>query len=303
MTDNLTRALVIGRRRPGRKIGAAVAETRQLLEAAGWKVESRVVKRKSALRGHAADAVKAGVDVVVAVGGDGAVLQVVNSLAETKVALGIVPKGTGNLLAGNLGIPHQLDDAVKILVDGHHRRIDLGRVAVDGNDLYFAVACGVGFDARVMATTDTAQKRRIGKLAYVVAAMRQTQHVRDVSHELTLDGTRTRSKAAQVFIANFGAMGTLIKPRREIQPDDGLLDVIVVRAPGPLRGVLAGLEALSQRDLGSTGGGHVFRTQAKEIRIETRRRRLVETDGSVIGSTPIVVSIRPAALTVIEPRT
>lgn len=66
--------------------------------------------------------------------------------------------------------------------------------------------------------------------------------------------------------------------------------------------MLAGMEALWQRDLGSTGAGHVFRAQAREVRIETKRRRLVETDGSVIGTTPVVVSIRPDALTVIEPR-
>jgi YegS/Rv2252/BmrU family lipid kinase len=298
----MTRALVIGRRRPGRRIGRAVRETQQQLEAAGWKVEGRVVGRKSALRGHAADAAKAGVDVVVAVGGDGAVLQVVNAIAETSVALGIIPLGTGNLLAGNLGIPKPLEEAVKVLLEGHHRRIDLGRVSVDGTDHYFSVACGIGFDALVMEKTDTAEKRRVGKLAYVVAAMRQAQHVRDVTHEITLDGAHSTSRAAQVFVANFGQMGSLIKPRREIQPDDGLLDVIVVRAPGPLLGLLAGMEALWQRDLGSTGAGHVFRAQAKEIRIETKRRRLVETDGSVIGTTPVVVTIRPAALTVIEPR-
>jgi YegS/Rv2252/BmrU family lipid kinase len=298
----MTRALVIGRRRPGRRIGRAVRETQQQLEAAGWKVEGRVVGRKSALRGHAADAAKAGVDVVVAVGGDGAVLQVVNALAETSVALGIIPLGTGNLLAGNLGIPKPLEEAVKVLLEGHHRRIDLGRVRIDGTDHYFSVACGIGFDARVMEKTNTATKRRIGKLAYVVAAMRQAQHVRDVSHAITLDGAHGTRKAAQVFVANFGAMGSLIKPRREIVPDDGLLDVIVVRAPGPLLGMLAGMEALAQRDLGSTGAGHVFRAQAKEVRIATKRPRLVETDGSVIGTTPVVVSIRPAALTVIEPR-
>jgi YegS/Rv2252/BmrU family lipid kinase len=298
----MTRALVIGRRRPGRRIGRAVRETQQRLEAAGWKVEGRVVGRKSALRGHAGDAAKAGVDVVVAVGGDGAVLQVVNAIAETSVALGIIPLGTGNLLAGNLGIPKPLDQAVKVLLEGHVRRIDLGRVHIDGTDHYFSVACGIGFDALVMEKTDTAEKRRVGKLAYVVAAMRQAQHVRDVTHEITLDGAHRTSKAAQVFVANFGQMGSLIKPRREIQPDDGLLDVIVVKAPGPLLGMLAGMEALAQRDLGSTGAGHVFRAQAKEVRIATKRPRLVETDGSVIGTTPIVVSIRPAALTVIEPR-
>ena len=138
----MTRALVLGRRRPGRKIGEAVRETQERLEAAGWKVDSLVVRRKSALRRHAAHGVDAGVDVVVAVGGDGAVLQVVNALAETKVALGIIPMGTGNLLAGNLGIPHRLDRAVDVLVNGHHRRIDLGRVTVGGKDHDFTVAWG-----------------------------------------------------------------------------------------------------------------------------------------------------------------
>ena len=227
----MTRALVLRRRRPGRKIGEAVREMQERLEAAGWKVDSLVVRRKSALRHHAAHGVDAGVDVVVAVGGDGAVLQVVNALAETKVALGIIPMGTGNLLAGNLGIPHQLDRAVDVLVNGHHRRIDLGRVTVGGKDHDFTVACGVGFDARVMQATDTREKRRLGKLAYLVQAIRQAQHVRDVTHEITLDGRRSSRKATQVLIANFGQMGSLVETRREIQPDDGLLDVIVVRAP------------------------------------------------------------------------
>jgi diacylglycerol kinase (ATP) len=297
----LTHALVIGRRHPGRKIGQAVRETQGMLEAAGWKVDGLVVRRKGALRSHAADAAKAGVDVVVAVGGDGAVLQVVNALAETKVALGIIPMGTGNLLAGNLEIPHPLDEAVKVILNGHHRRIDLGRITVGEDVHYFSVACGVGFDALVMEKTGTGAKERLGKLAYVVAAIRQAQHVRDVTHEITLDGVRSTHKAAQVLIANFGQMGKLIEARREIQPDDGLLDVIVVRAPGPFLGLLAGWEALRQRNLGASAAGHVFRAQAREVRIRTRRGRLVETDGSVIGTTPIVVSIRPDALTVIEP--
>ncbi len=302
MSDEVTRALVIGRRRPGRRIGRAVRETQQRLEAAGWEVDGRVVRRKRALRDHAADAAKAGVDVIVAVGGDGAVLQVVNVIAETTVALGIIPLGTGNLLAGNLGIPRQFDRAVEVLLAGHHRRIDLGLVTIDGADHYFAVACGIGFDAGVMDTTEPAEKRRMGRLAYVMAALRQARHVRDVTHEITLDGARSTQLAAQVFIANFGRIGSLLRPRREIQPDDGLLDVIVVRAPGPLRGVLAGMEALWQRELGSTATGNVYRAQAREIRVETSRGRLVETDGSVIGRTPIVASVRPAALTVIEPR-
>jgi YegS/Rv2252/BmrU family lipid kinase len=294
-------ALVIGRRRKGRKIAEAVRETERLLEAAGWKVDSEVVVRKRELRKSTAKAVKSGLDVVVAVGGDGAVLQVVNALAETDVALGIIPKGTGNLLAGNLGIPHKLERAVDVIVTGHRRRIDLGRVTIDGKERDFAVACGVGFDARVMQATGTAEKGRWGKLAYLANAVREGRHVGNVSHDITIDGVKTTTDAAQVFIANFGRVGGPMQPRRKVRADDGLLDVIIVRASGPIPALLAGWEALRQKDLGESGPGHVLRAQAREVRVETKPSRLVEIDGSVVGKTPLVATIRPAALTVIEP--
>lgn len=299
----MTRALVIGRRRPGRKIGEAVRATRSLLEIAGWTVDSALVDTRRELRRNAARAVKEDVDVVVAVGGDGAVVQVVQALADTQVALGIVPMGTGNLLAGNLGIPHRLEKAVDVLVGGGRRRIDLGSLKVEGRRKLFAVACGVGFDAEVMQATGTGPKRREGKLAYVASAIRQGRRVRNVSHEITLDGVRSTMEATQVLIANFGRMGPGIEPRLEIPPDDGLLDVIVIRASGPLPGLLAGWEALRQADLGESPEGHVFRAQARKIRVETDPSRLVETDGSVVGKTPIKASIRPDALTVIIPAT
>jgi YegS/Rv2252/BmrU family lipid kinase len=299
----MTRALVIGRRRRGRDIEEAVRETRRLLEAAGWTIDSALVDTRRELRRGAARAVKANVDVVVAVGGDGAVLQVVQELGGTQVALGIVPTGTGNLLAGNLGIPHPLDQAVGVLVGGGRRRIDLGRLKIGGHRELFSVACGVGFDADVMQATGTGPKRREGKLAYVVTAIGQRRRIRNVSHEITLDGVRSTMQATQVFIANFGRMGPGMEPRLRIEPDDGLLDVIVVRASGPLPGLLAGWEALRQSDLGESPEGHVFRAQARKIRIETDPSRLVETDGSIVGRTPIRASIRPEALTVIIPAT
>ena len=120
--------------------------------------------------------------------------------------------------------------------------------------------------------------------------------------ELTLDGVVTRTDAAQVFIANFGKMLPVIEPRRAIKADDGLLDVIVVRAAGPLPGLLASWEAMTQTGLGESSGGHVFRAQAHKVRIDTQPSRLVEVDGSLIGKTPIDVSILPRALRVIVPK-
>ncbi len=299
----MTRVLVIGRRRPGRAIGKAVRETARRLKAAGWSVDQDVVTTKGQLRRGAARAVKRGADAVIAVGGDGAVLQVVQSLGGTPVALGIIPMGTGNLLAGNLDIPKGVDDAVKVLIDGGRRRIDLGRLKTGGKRTLFAVACGAGFDAEVMESTDPEEKQRLGKLAYVVSAVRRQAQVRDVAHEVTIDGVRHSMDATQVLIANFGGMGAGMKTRLEVEPDDGLLDVLVIQASGPLGGLLAGWEALRQDEPGESPEGHVFRTRARKVRVSTVKRRLVETDGSVAGKTPIRVSVRPAALTVIVPST
>jgi len=297
----MTDALVIGRRRKGRQIPAAVKAVREQLEAAGWTVRSEVVTRKRALRRHARRAVKAHRDAVVVVGGDGAVLQVVNALAGTEVALGIVPKGTGNLLAGNLDVPKPLDDAVALLIELETRTIDVGQLSIDGADRDFAVACGIGFDAVVMDATKQRQKRRWGKLAYVANAVREGAQVQEAEHEITIDGQTITTTAAQIFIANFGQMGSMLGPRRRVEPDDGQFDVFVVKATDPVDGLLAGWQALRQKALGRSSDGRVFRGQATEVSVTSTPPQLVETDGSVIGTTPVKVRIRPAALRVIAP--
>lgn len=295
------RAFVVGRRRRGRKIGTVVQQTQRRLEAAGWTVEAAFVERKKELRHAAQRAVSDKFDVVVAVGGDGAVLQVVQVLAETDVALGIVPMGTGNVLAGNLGIPHQVERAGETLLNGSRRRIDLGRLTIAGKRKYFAVACGIGFDAEVMKGTAKVHKLRWGKLAYLASAVRKSRNMRNASHAIELDGKPSAMDAAQVFIANFGKMGAGIQPRLQVAADDGLLDVMVVRASGPIPGLLAGWEALRQNELGKSSAGHVFRAKARKVKVSSTALRLVEIDGSVVGTTPVKATIRPGALTVIVP--
>ncbi len=306
MTDTVNdtrhaRVLVVGRWRKGRGIGRTVAEVHEQLSSAGWDVVSSVAKRKRDVRRIARDAVKDRREVVVAVGGDGAVLQVAGVLAGSRVVLGIVPAGTGNLLAGNLGIPRDREAAARTVMTGRRRRIDVGRVTVEGKQRDFTVACGVGFDADVMDATPDGQKLRWGRLAYFANVVRRADALRNVPHDITLDGVRASTEAAQVFVANFGKMLPIAQPRRRIRGDDGLLDVIVVRASGPIPALLAGWEALTQKDLGESPDGRVFRTQARKVRIESKPKRLVEIDGSVIGRTPVTASVRPRALTVMVP--
>jgi diacylglycerol kinase family enzyme len=104
-----------------------------------------------------------------------------------------------------------------------------------------------------------------------------------------------------VFVANFGRVGAVVEPRRRVVPDDGQFDVFVVKASGPVDGLLAGWTALRQRNLGETPDGRVLRVRATDVEITSRPRQLVETDGTVIGRTPIRVRMRPAALRVIAP--
>ena len=299
----MTTAFVVGRRRKGRDIDGPVRQVRAALEGAGWIVDSDVVDRKAELRHVARRAVKHGCDVVVVVGGDGAVNRVAGALIGTSVALGIIPAGTGNLLAGNLGIPRRTDRAAQNLIFGMHRRIDVGRATVGGKSYDITVACGIGFDADVMDATRNRSKRRWGKLAYFASAIASSRRIRNVAHEITLDGVTMETGAAQVMVANLGRMMAGLAPRRPVLPDDGLFDIIVVRASGPIPALPAAWEALRQTGLGESSGGRAFRAQARQVRIATAHPRLVEIDGDVVGQTPVDVSILPAALTVIVPAT
>jgi diacylglycerol kinase (ATP) len=294
------RVLVIGRERTGRPIAAVVAEVGLLVAAEGVRVDTRVVKRKREVRRATAAAIKAGCDLIVAVGGDGLVEQVVTVLEGTKVGLGIVPTGTGNLLAGNLQIPEDHAEAVQIALGGRRRRIDVGRLSVDGKRRAFTVACGVGFDADVMARTDSEQKSRWGKLAYVANAVLEAGNIHDVPHDITIDGVRRKTDSAQVLIANFGRIGPGLSAKK-VRPDDGRLDVYIIHAAGPVPALMAGWAALRQTDLGSDDGGRVYHARARTVRIATTPRRRVETDGGFLGRTPITVTIRPRALTVMVP--
>lgn len=295
------RALVIGRHRPGRPIEADVHVTARALDDAGWLVGARVVKHKKELRHRARRAVHREVELVVVVGGDGAVMQVATELVGSGIPLGVVPDGTGNLFAGNLGLPTDRSDAITTILDGQERRIDVGRIRIDGKQRAFTIACGIGYDARVMDETSHERKVRWGQLAYLSAALSQAASVDAVPHHLEIDGEEIDLEAAQVFIANAGRMLPLVEPRLPVDPEDGLLDVIAITASGPLPAVLAGWEALRQDELGESGGGHAFRARARDVRVRTDGRRRVEIDGSVAGSTPVHVRVVPRGLTVLVP--
>jgi diacylglycerol kinase family enzyme len=306
----VARALLIANPRARRGGPRVLSEVGAGLERGGWSVESHEAGEAAEIAALVAGAIgddgragRASFDAVVGIGGDGTLVAILAALAGTDVPLGIVPAGTGNLLAGNLGIPRSPAEAVRAVLRGHTRRIDLGRADLAGDVRPFAVALGVGFDARVMAATHPSRKRRWGKLAYFATAAGIAPFVEAVPHVVVIDGERRDIEATEVIVANLGELVPgLVRPRFAVTPDDGLLDVIVVAAHDPLRGLLGAWEALIQVEPGEHRRGRVFRTRAREVSIEARPPQPVELDGDLRGTTPVRAIVEPGAVTIIVPR-
>src|SRR5579884_744553 len=167
----MTRALLITNPAAARTDARAVTAIRDTLRGGGWEVEVVATARPGDARRFAAEARGQGCDVLVCYGGDGTAMQVAAGIAGSDIPLGLVPGGTGNLLAGNLRLPRRPRAAARVILRGRAAPLDLG--AVDRRDgvHYFAVCCGTGFDAQLMAATGTAEKRRWKMGAYVVRAL------------------------------------------------------------------------------------------------------------------------------------
>jgi diacylglycerol kinase family enzyme len=185
--------------------------------------------------GQARMAAHDGADVVLACGGDGTVTASATGLAGTGVPLAVIPLGTGNLLARNLGLPIDLDEALTVALTGRDRPLDTGLA----NGSLFLTMAGLGLDAKMLEGTSEPVKKRFGWLAYVLAAVR---HLRDRPMRVRLhdgSGPPVRRRASGIIVGNVGALQGGLALLPDAQPDDGQLDVVVLTARG-LTGWLAG---------------------------------------------------------------
>ncbi len=181
-------------------------------------------------RGQAEEAVRDGAELVFACGGDGTVTAVVTALAGTDVALAVLPAGTGNLLAANLGLGSDAATGVQVAIEGGRRRIDVGTV----DDKCFVVMAGMGFDAQMLAGTSDTAKKAVGWLAYVGGAVK---HLRDrpMRVRITLDGGSPMPRRPRtVIVGNVGRLQGGVRLLTDAEPDDGKLDVAVL-SPNNLR--------------------------------------------------------------------
>jgi YegS/Rv2252/BmrU family lipid kinase len=251
--------------------------------------------------GLARNAVATGAGLVVACGGDGTVNEVASSLVGTGVTLGVVPLGTGNLLAANLGIPTGLEEALTVLVDGDERRIDVGRV--DGR--IFLGMAGMGLDAAMIEDAPEGLKRRAGWAAYAVAAAR---HLPDRLSAVTVrvDGRLTRHRdVSMLLIGNIGRLQAGLEPLPDAEVDDGLLDLAVIAPHGPLGWLRVGaaLRRTPGRDDGDGRASRVvYRERGRRIDVRARRPAPREADGERLpAGTGLNVEVWHNALTIRVP--
>lgn len=267
--------------------------------------------------GQARRAVEDGADLVVAAGGDGTVRQVASVLAGTEVRMGIIPAGTGNLLARNLEVP--LEDpagAMTAALTGTDRRIDVGwlrtgmslAAAAAAAPQVFLVIAGFGADAEMIGHTDPTMKRRIGWLAYVLGGAR-TILGRSVDVVLDLgDGERHAHKARTVLLGNVGKLpgGLVLMPDATV--DNGLLSVVVAGWRGAagfsqvLTEVVSPWLVPPKRFRLGSRLSTMERYQSAQARVATTRAQPVQLDGDTdIEATTLLASIDAAALTVRAP--
>jgi YegS/Rv2252/BmrU family lipid kinase len=235
-------------------------------------------------------------DAVFALGGDGTAMEVLPVLGEMQRPVGLLPGGTGNLIARALGIPLSVGRAVRVLLGGRERTIDLG-ILHDGRA--FAFAAGVGIDVRMLEYTPAHLKRRFGVFAYIVSGTRAALAVRTFRVDATVDGERHTFQAAAALVTNFGSvLGGLFHLGPAIVPDDGVLDLCVF-APRTLTDTLRLGWRILRRDF--AGASHMHFLRGREIHIETTPVQPAQADGELIGPTPLTCRVAPGAARVLVP--
>lgn len=250
--------------------------------------------------GQAREALADGADLVLVWGGDGTMIGVAGALAGSGVPLGIIPGGTGNLLARNLGIPLDARGAVGVALSGRNQTIDMLEVDLgSGERRLSAVMCGAGWDAEMMAAPE-ARKRRLGWGAYAIEGVRSMAS-KPMKLCISVDGgPEQRLSGRTVLVANVGMLvaGLVLVP--DAQPDDGLLDVLVIDPSSPIDW-LRTTAGIITRTGADTDPSRV-RFRGRTVQISTGHVRKRQIDGDLVApGARLDVRARPAALVVRVP--
>ncbi|SPT54298.1 Diacylglycerol kinase [Actinomyces bovis] len=270
---------------------------------AGWDPTLWLETTPQDAGAHAAKrALNEGVDLVLAVGGDGTVRSVCTALVGTGTAVALVPAGTGNLLARNLSIPLDIDSALRLALSGRARTIDVVKLRAEDQNgqtmqARFVVMAGLGLDARIMADTHDDLKKVIRSGAYAVAAVANAVP-KPFKATVTLDdGPAQEQQVVMVLMGNVGTITGGITLFPQATPDDGQVDLLLASPERVTDWARLGAHILTGRAL----EGFTL-ASARRVVIETAEPVPFEIDGDTAGQVRrLEVEVEPGVLRVVAP--
>lgn len=262
----------------------------------GYTCQFIATSKEEGAKELAAKAVKDGVDLLAVSGGDGTVMEAMSALVGTDIPIAVFPAGTGNLLSINLGIPITVPEAVHVALSGRKYHLDLART---GDGRHFAIMGGLGMDAQMIKDADREAKDKLGKFAYVWAAVKNLPR-RRAYVDITLDDKRPlRRRVKSVLLANMGKITGGLDAMPTASPHDGLLDIGILKAAT----LGQGLRLMGYALLGRAQDDPSLEVyQARKIVLKARFPEPVQFDGEDGGQTrELTVEIIPKAVQILLP--
>ncbi|HEX2619807.1 MAG TPA: diacylglycerol kinase family protein [Phototrophicaceae bacterium] len=273
-----------------------------LLKQASIEWQLTVTEPKSDIQQLVKQALKDGADVIAAYGGDGTVMAVGEALIGSDVPFAILPAGTANVMSVELGVPQNLEAALK-LACGENAAVRVVDVGVINNQHHFLLRVGIGLEAAMTVNTPREEKKRLGRIAYFKSAALAFIRSKQVRYRITVDGKRHVAYGVSCVICNSGNIGI---PNLALGPEmsisDGLLDVIVMPGTDPrsvwsmFRSAFRSLQHNARRD------GSIPHWQGKQVTVSTRRKQDIGLDGELLKvRPPLTATIIPRAVNVVIP--
>ena len=241
-----------------------------------------------------------GILVVVAIGGDGTINEIIQELAGSETALGVLPSGTVNVWAREVGIPLDNEGAREVLVHGQIRHIDLGQI----NERYFLLMAGIGFDGEITHAVEKKSLKRLGIFGYLLMASWLGFGYNGFSSFIQMEGRIIRANALQIVIGNTQLYAGAMKYTWQAKCDDGLLDICIVRRRGRLERLWVLRDLLLHRPQRSQW---IRYETGKEIKIRTKQAVAIQIDGDARGYTArgypsTTIKVVPGILKVVVPQ-
>jgi YegS/Rv2252/BmrU family lipid kinase len=265
---------------------------------AGWIPDFHIMSKGENLVPIIHKAIQNGADLVVAVGGDGTIAAAAAGLIDHDLPLGIVPAGTWNAIARHLYIPFNPVRAIGLITGKHDiREMDIMAVG----ESYHAMNLSVGFSAKMNENANRESKRKMGAIAYLRHFINLLFGLEMHRFVVEADEFTFHGRATEVFIANYGVAGLhLLEDRLDIHPDDGKVDVLIMRARTllDLPSLFWQMVILRQK---RTPKYRQF-SASGSVTIRTNPPSTVQADGEIIGLTPVKVTILPRRIRVIAPK-